>query len=62
MHINLGCSRELAFKLGAIEAVNGAHFRAMRESGSFIMMRDPETLQVLFWPLTEGRIVSRESS
>ena len=62
LNIELKCAHELAYKLGAIEAVNGAHFRAMRESGAFIIVRDPETLQALFWPLTNGRIVSRESS
>lgn len=58
MSIDLGCSRELALKLGAIEAVNGAHFRAMRESGTFILCRDPETMQVLFWPLCTGLGIS----
>lgn len=59
MPCDLGCSRELAFKLGAIEAVNRDHFKAMRESETFFLCRDPETMQVLFWPLTTGLIVSR---
>jgi len=55
--IEVKCSHELAAKLGALKAVNVDHFRAMRESGQFMMVRDPETLEAMFWPLAGGLVV-----
>lgn len=55
--IEVKCSHALAAKLGAIKAENVDHFRAMRESGQFMMVRDPETLDAMFWPLSTGLVI-----
>jgi len=51
--VNLMCSRELALKIGAVEVLSAHQFRAIRASGA-IVVRDPETLQPLLWPIIPG--------
>lgn len=60
--IELRCSHDLALWLGAIEPHDVLHHRALKANGVSLMLRDPLTLQVMFWPLVSGTEVTRASS
>jgi hypothetical protein len=49
--IELRVSRELALKIGCIEPSDRKHHRELRAGRLCMLVRDPETLAPLFWPI-----------
>lgn len=60
--MELRCSHDLALWLGAIEPQNIGHHRALRAGAASLMVRDPVTLLVMFWPLVSGSEITLSSS
>ena len=48
--IEIRMSREVAILLGAFEPMTLEEYRACVERGGTFKVRDPRTMQVLFWP------------
>lgn len=52
-------SRELALRLGCIEPTDMQHHREMKKGAAFLLVRDPQTMAPLFWPVVPA---AREES
>lgn len=60
--IELRCQHDLARWLGAIEPQDVQQHRALKAGAASLMVRDPITLLVMFWPLVSGAEITRASS
>lgn len=57
--MELLCPRDLALRLGAIEPKSMTEHRKMKR-GDYILMRDIETCEPMFWPLVSANAKTRQ--
>lgn len=55
------CSRELALRLGAVRWATVEQYRRMRDA-NYLLLRDPETGTLMFWPRAPEDAPTRASS
>lgn len=60
--VELRCPHDLAQWLGAIQPHDVQHHRALKAGAASMVVRDPVTLQVMFWPLVSGSDITVASS